>query len=141
MRNGGIASTYYHLSKGLASNGHEVHVLFLKGPVVQDETPEHWVEHFASFGVTLHYLQVPARKIWSAATEWQGRFSAAYHWLRDQPDFDVVHTSEWRGGLVYALAKRLGLAFDKTLFLVKTSSPHIWNRHYQMQPINRHGLV
>lgn len=56
VRNGGIASTYYHLAKGLALQGHEVHVLFLKGPVVQDETPEHWVRHFADFGVTLHYL-------------------------------------------------------------------------------------
>lgn len=47
VRNGGIASTYHHLAKGLAAQEHEVHVLFLKGPVVQDETPEHWVETYA----------------------------------------------------------------------------------------------
>lgn len=142
VRNGGIASTYYHLAKGLAANGHEVHVLFLKGPVVQDETPEHWVEHFAGFGVTLHYLQFPERLCWGASTNWQERYAGAYHWLRDREPFDVVHTSEWRGGMIYALmAKRLGLAFPETLFLVKTSSPHIWNRHYQMQPIERHELV
>ncbi|MGR3484435.1 MAG: glycosyltransferase [Paracoccaceae bacterium] len=142
VRNGGIASTYYHLSKGLAAAGHEVHVLFLKGAVVQDETPQHWVDHFAEFGVTLHYLEFPARPCWGAAVEWQERFVAAYHWLRDRPAFDVVHTSEWRGGMTYALmAKRLGLAFAETLFLVKTSSPHIWNRHYQMQPIERRELV
>ena len=29
VRNGGIASTYYHLAKGLAAQGHEVHVLLL----------------------------------------------------------------------------------------------------------------
>ncbi len=53
-----------------------------------------------------------------------------------------MHTSEWRGGLVYALmAKRLGLAFRDTLFLVKTSSPYIWNRHYQMQPVIHPDLV
>ncbi len=38
-----------------------MHVLFLKGPVVQDETPEHWVDHYASFGVQLHYLEMPDR--------------------------------------------------------------------------------
>ncbi|WP_019294677.1 MULTISPECIES: glycosyltransferase family 4 protein [unclassified Leisingera] len=142
VRNGGIASTYYHLSKGLAAHGHEVHVLFLKGPVVQDETPEHWVEHFAAFGVTLHYLDIPSDSAWSSAPNWQPRYAAAYQWLRDQERFDVVHTSEWRGGMFYALmAKRLGLAFQDTLFLVKTSSPHIWNRHYQMQPIERRDLV
>lgn len=142
VRNGGIASTYYHLAKGLAARGHEVHVLFLKGPVVQDETPQHWVEHFRSFGVTLHYLDIPEGPMWGASPFWQARYLAAYEWLRDRPAFDVVHTSEWRGGMIYALmAKRLGLAFAETLFLVKTSSPHIWNRHYQMQPIQKADLV
>lgn len=142
VRNGGIASTYYHLAKGLAAEGHEVHVLFLKGPVVQDETPEHWVEHYAAFGVDLHYLEVPQTPVWGAATNWQRRYAGAYAWLRDQEPFDVVHTSEWRGGLVYALmAKRLGLAFRDTLFLVKTSSPYIWNRHYQMQPVTHTDLL
>lgn len=142
VRNGGIASTYYHLAKGLAAQGHEVHVLFLKGPVVQDETPEHWVERYAEFGVTLHYLQVSEMGLWCASPNWQRRYASAYEWLRDQEPFDVVHTSEWRGGLVYALmAKRLGLAFRETLFLVKTSSPHIWNRHYQMLPITDTNLV
>jgi len=142
VRNGGIASTYYHLAKGLAAQGHEVHVLFLKGPVVQDETPEHWVDRYAEFGVTLHYLQESETPLWCASPHWQRRWAAAYEWLRDQAPFDVVHTSEWRGGLVYALmAKRLGLAFRDTLFLVKSSSPHIWNRHYQMLPITDVNLV
>ncbi|MDW4500065.1 glycosyltransferase family 4 protein [Sulfitobacter sp. D35] len=142
VRNGGIASTYYHLAKGLASRGHEVHVLYLKGPVVENETPDHWVAHFAEIGVTLHYLDIPAAPIWGPSQHWQPRYLAAYQWLRDQPAFDIVHTSEWRGGMVYALmAKSLGLAFDETLFIVKTSSPHIWNRHYQMQPIERVDLV
>jgi glycosyltransferase involved in cell wall biosynthesis len=142
VRNGGIASTYYHLAKGLAAQGHEVHVLFLKGRVVQDETPEHWVERYAEFGVTLHYLDLSDISVWGASASWQRRYAGAYDWLRDQEPFDVVHTSEWRGGLVYALmAKRLGLAFRDTLFLVKTSSPHIWNRHYQMLPITDPELL
>src|SRR5829696_6601890 len=77
VRNGGIASTYYHLAKGLAEHGHEVHVLFLKGPVVQDETPEHWVEHYASFGVQLHYLDMPTVPVWGPAATWQRRYAAA----------------------------------------------------------------
>lgn len=142
VRNGGIASTYYHLAKGLAAHGHEVHVLFLKGPVVQDETPEYWVSEYAKFGVALHYLEGSVAPLWGAAATWQRRYVNAYEWLRDQAPFDVVHTSEWRGGLVYALmAKRLGQAFRDTLFLVKTSSPYIWNRHYQMQPITQPDLV
>lgn len=138
VRNGGIASTYYHLAKGLAARGHEVEVLLLKGPYVQDETPGHWVEHFAAFGVTLHYLDVAPDDGRGGSAHWRTVYRAAYRWLKEQPAFNVVHTSEWRGGLIYALmAKRMGLAFRETLFVVKTSSPHIWNRHYQMQPITR----
>lgn len=142
VRNGGIASTYHHLAKGLAAHGHEVHVLLLKGRVVQDETPEHWVQAYADVGVSLHYLEESSATPWAAADRWQRRYAAAYDWLRDQAPFDVVHTSEWRGGLHYVLmAKRLGLAFRDTLFVVKTSSPYIWNRHYQMQPITQVDLV
>src|SRR3546814_4786383 len=56
VRNGGIASTYYHLAKGLAAQGHEVHVLFLKGPVVQDETPEHWVQKYAAEAANIAFV-------------------------------------------------------------------------------------
>lgn len=142
VRNGGIGSTYYHLAKGLAAAGHSVEVLFLKGPVVQDETPEYWQEHFASFGVALHYLDFPQTADAHDVTSWQVRYAAAYRWLRDRPPYQVIHTSEWRGGMLYALmAKRMGLAFQDTLFVVKTSSPHIWNRHYQMQPITGSDLL
>ncbi|WP_444902429.1 glycosyltransferase family 4 protein [Microbulbifer sp. SSSA007] len=142
VRNGGIASTYYHLAKGLAAHGHEVHVLYLKGEKVENETPEHWIEHFSSFGVSLHYLAHAEETIIGPSQNWQRRYSAAYRWLAEQDRFHVVHTSEWRGGLIYALmAKKLGLAFQETLFIVKTSSPHLWNRHYQMQPISKRELL
>ncbi len=142
VRNGGIASTYYHLARGLAARGHEVHVLYLKGRKVENKTPEHWIEHFASFGIVLHYLELDEKPIWGPAVAWQNRYASAYRWLREQQPFDVVHTSEWRGGLIYVLmAKRLGLAFQDTIFIVKTSSPHIWNRHYQMQPIQKEDLI
>ncbi|SFT91167.1 Glycosyltransferase involved in cell wall bisynthesis [Pseudovibrio denitrificans] len=142
VRNGGIASTYYHLAKGLAARGHEVHVLYLKGARVENETPQHWIKHFAEFGVTLHYLHHTSKTIIGPSHNWQGRYDAAYNWLKTQKKFDVIHTSEWRGGLIYALmAKKLGLAFQETLFIVKTSSPHLWNRHYQMQPIAKRDLL
>lgn len=140
VRNGGIASTYYHLARGLAAQGHEVTIVLLKGPKVQQHTPEYWIEHYAEFAVKLVYLDWPNEPFVHVSHPWQGRCLAFYNWLKGY-DFDVVHTSEWRGGAYYALAaKRLGLAFQRTLFLVKASSPFIWNRHYQMQPIEMHNL-
>lgn len=142
VRNGGIASTYYHLARGLVMQGHEVSVLYLKGEVVENETPEHWVRHFSRFGIQFHYLPMDADGLTCVSLFWQRRYFGFYRWLIGQKRYDVVHTSEWRGGAYYVLMmKKLQLAFQDTIFLVKTSSPHIWNRHYQMQPIRKQDLL
>lgn len=142
VRNGGIASTYFHLARGLAAQGHDVTVLYLRGAVVENESPEHWVDQYRQYGIDLVYLPNIEGKMAAASRKWQGRWIAFYRWLRDNDRFDVVHSSEWRGGAFYCLqAKQMGLAFHNTLFITKTSSPHIWNRHYQMQPIKKLDLV
>ena len=62
-----------------------------------------------------------------------------YRWLLDNP-MDVVHVSEWRGSAFMCLtAKRQGIAFADTLFIVKTSSPWLWNRMYGSFAIDRPG--
>lgn len=143
VANGGIATTYFDLARFLAERGHEVTVLYLKGRVCQNETIEHWVARFAELGVTLVPLPDAEEDIETVAPEWQNRAYRAWLWLRDRrPAFDVIHTSEWRGGAYYALlAKRQGLAFADTLFVVKTSSPHLWNRHYQMRFLEKQALL
>ncbi|MGP1351686.1 MAG: glycosyltransferase family 4 protein [Parasphingopyxis sp.] len=142
VRNGGIASTYYHLARGLAAEGHDVTVCYLKGREVENETADHWVDFYAGFGITFVPLPDLGEPLAGASAKWQSRWLAFYRWLRDSERFDVVHSSEWRGGAFYALqAKRLGLAFQDTLFVTKTSSPYIWNRHYQMQPIDNVDLL
>jgi glycosyltransferase involved in cell wall biosynthesis len=141
-RNGGIASTYYHLARGLARQGHRVTVVYLKGRKVESETPEHWTKEFKTYGIDLLFLEEYGAPVLAAAERWQRRYLAFYNWLKANDRFDIVHTSEWRGGAFYCLqAKRLGLQFLDTLFIVKTSSPHIWNRHYQMQPIDEPDLL
>ena len=132
VRNGGISSTYMYLAKMLAKAGHDVSVLYLKGNRCEDHTIQYWIDWYARDNVKLVPLPLGDSSVLGGS--WQTKHYAAYQWLKDQPDFDVVHTSEWRGGCYYALlAKRQGIAFQNTVFLVKTSSPHVWNRHYQMQ--------
>jgi glycosyltransferase involved in cell wall biosynthesis len=142
VRNGGIASTYYHLARGLARQGHKVTVLYLKGHKVENETPEHWIEHYANFGIEMVFLDFVGQQLVASSERWQRTYYSFYQWLTNNDRFDVIHTSEWRGGAFYCLqAKRLGLAFQDTFFIVKTSSPHIWNRHYQMQPIDEPDMM
>lgn len=142
VRNGGIASTYYHLARGLAAQGHSVTVLYLKGRQVDNATPEHWIAHFAEFGIELVYLDIGEERIAGASAFWLSRWLAFYRWLKANDRFQIVHSSEWRGGAYFCLAaKRMGLSFADTLFVVKTSSPYLWNRHYLMQPIDDRDLL
>ena len=136
VRNGGIASTYYHLARVLSDSGHSVTVLYLKGQVCENQTIEHWIEFYGCLDVRFVPLPAGSFDLICSSPRWQRQMYQLHAWLKDEEPYDVVHTSEWRGGAYYALlAKRLGLAFERTLFLVKTSSPWIWNRHYRMLPL------
>ena len=142
VRNGGIASTYYHLARMLVELGHSVTVLYLKGERNSDNSVQQWVDWYSGMGIEFVALPFESMPLRGFSVFWQQRYYAFYRWLAAQQPFDVVHTSEWRGGAMYALgAKRLGLDFEDTLFLVKASSPHIWNRHYQMRTIESDGML
>jgi glycosyltransferase involved in cell wall biosynthesis len=142
VQNGGIASTYYQLARMLVDLGNEVTILYIKGNDVEEHNAQYWVEWYAKQNIKFVPLQYCDDPKLCFSDVWQKRYYAFYNWLKIQNNFDVVHTSEWRGGAFYALAaKRLGLAFENTLFLVKTSSPHIWNRHYQMRMIESNDLL
>ena len=133
VRNGGIASTYYHLARTLANDGHQVTVLYLKGRKCENETVEHWVAFYRGLGVRFVPLPAEPVELVCPSPRWQRQMYEFLQWLKGEEPYDIVHASEWRGGVYYALlAKRLGLAFEHTLFVVKTSSPWIWNRHYRM---------
>ena len=139
IRNGGIGTTYAALAELLAQLDHDSTILYLRGAEVETGDLEQWVEHYAAKGV--RFVPVP-----DYATQ-EGFSSHADRWLRspynmmrylqDNP-MDVVHVSEWRGcGYFSLLAKRQGIAFANTLFVVKTSSPWMWNRLYGAEPVEK----
>ena len=139
VRNGGIGSTYANLSLMLAEQGFSVTVLYLRGQQVETATIEHWVAHYAARGVRL--VPAPdyarAERFASNADRWLRVPYNMMRWLIDNP-MDVVHVSEWRGtGYLSLLAKRQGWAFEKTLFVVKMSSPWMWNRLYGGHMLDR----
>ncbi|WP_170138513.1 glycosyltransferase [Rhodobium orientis] len=129
VRNGGIGTAYWHLARFLVSHGHKVTILFTLGRVSEDKTFDHWVkvyrkEHDVEL-VALPESDPPAAA--GRLSQVLERSRRTYEWLKEQ-SFDIVHTTEFGGKCYYALlAKHLGLAFDKTLFIVKTSSPMLWN--------------
>ncbi len=141
VRNGGIGTTYAALATMLATHGHDVTILYLKGEEVENETISHWIDFYAGIGVKFvpvaNYAQ--SENIITTADQWMRPIYDMYRWLLDNP-MDVVHVSEWRGsGFMCLTAKRQGIAFADTLFIVKTSSPWLWNRLYGSYSIDRLG--
>lgn len=139
VRNGGIGTTYAALALLLADAGFDVTVLYLRGQLSEVETIEHWISYYAARAVTL--VPVPdyaaAANLVTNADRWLRGPYNMMRYLIDHP-MDVVHVSEWRGsGYLCQLAKRQGIAFADTLFVVKTSSPWLWNRLYGAHPLDK----
>jgi len=139
VRNGGIGNTYASLALMLAEAGFDVTALYLRGQMCETHDMDHWVADYAAKGVKL--VPVPdyaaQEGLQTGADRWLHAPYNMMRWLIDHP-MDVVHVSEWRGSsFLCLLAKRQGLAFANTLFLVKTSSPWMWNRLYGAHQIEK----
>ncbi len=139
VRNGGIGTTYAHLAELLVQLGHDCTILYLKGAEVETGDLDHWVAHYAEKGV--RFVPVPdyagREGFRSHADRWLRSPYNMMRYLQDHP-MDVVHVSEWRGCGYFSLAaKRQGIAFADTLFVVKTSSPWMWNRLYGAEPVEK----
>jgi GT2 family glycosyltransferase/glycosyltransferase involved in cell wall biosynthesis len=135
-RASGLAVEYRKLAEVLSDAGHAVTVLYMRGRNCEQDAIGQWVAHYAAAGITLVPLppaDVPAAPGIVASALVRSR--AAYEWLKQQ-DFDLVHGAPARGALFVALtAKRLGLAFEKTLFAVEAWPPTIWALQVDGEPI------
>ncbi|MEM8845387.1 MAG: glycogen/starch synthase, partial [Pseudomonadota bacterium] len=81
VRNGGIASTYYHLARGLVAQGHQVTIILLWGAKVQQYTTEYWQKHYADLGIDLQYLPWVDEPFDHVSHPWQGRCVSFCQWL------------------------------------------------------------
>jgi glycosyltransferase involved in cell wall biosynthesis/GT2 family glycosyltransferase len=127
-RNAGIGTAYTSLAEALRRAGHEVTILYLLGSYCIDGNIVDWAEHYEKAkGIRLIALPLePTPRIHAA---WASSVSYhAYNWLRDHAtDFDIVHFPECQGlGFYSLLAKRQGLAFRNTMFVVSTHGPTFW---------------
>ena len=137
IRNGGIGTTYTHLSRLLAQAGHQVVIAYLRGAYCQNHSIDYWIRWYKDFGVTFVPVDPDQVKLKGTAPRWVRPMYALYRYLKSEP-FDLVHVSEWRGSAFLSLlAKKQGLAFGKTVFCVKASSPWLWNREHGYQTIDR----
>jgi glycosyltransferase involved in cell wall biosynthesis/GT2 family glycosyltransferase len=140
IRNGGIGTTYTHLSFLLADAGHDVTIFYPRGRHSETNTIDYWVGWYRERGVRFVPLDLP-NDFETPAARWLRPMLALYDALKAE-HFDMVHVSEWRG-LAYLslLAKKQGLHFQNTLFCTKSSSPYLWNREFMLEPISDTGQL
>ncbi len=129
VRNGGIGTLFRNLAFALVDHGHDVTLLFTQGVHSEDRDIDHWVDWYASKGVTFVPLPIAEARLSSGPLTMSGRVSyRVLEYFKTAPAFDVVHAPEFAGVLYYSLlAKKCGLAFDSTTFVVGTHSCGWWN--------------
>src|SRR5215208_6955575 len=125
FRNGGIGTAYTHMAHLLAALGHDVTVYYSFAPDRDEADLDRWTEHYAARGIRFvagEPAQPPSSGGPNARVVKVAR--QVYEWLKQEQDFDVVHVPEYRGDGYFALlAKKLGLAFADTVFVVRASGP------------------
>ena len=126
--NAGIGTAYTSLADALKRAGYDVTILFLLGCHPTDGNMIDWVDYYRTEkGMKLIPLPMAHEPRIHAA--WAS--SVSYHtyaWLKEhQHDFDIIHFPECQGlGFYTLLAKRQGLAFGGTTFVVSAHGPTFW---------------
>jgi glycosyltransferase involved in cell wall biosynthesis/GT2 family glycosyltransferase len=127
-RNAGIGSAYASLAAALKRAGHEVTILFLLGCHPTDGNIIDWIDFYHTER-GLRLIPLPMAHHPRIHASWAS--SVSYHtyvWLKEhQNEFDIVHFPECQGLAFYSLlAKRQGLAFAATTFVITTHGPTLW---------------
>jgi glycosyltransferase involved in cell wall biosynthesis len=141
INNGGIGTAYYYAANELARMGHRVSVLYTLNRYTEKKNIDHWIRDYKGRDVTLIPCPDPDVPVFPGIHGMVASIPySAYEWLkRHEDEFDIVHGSEWCANLFYCLlAKKLGMRFRNLQFVVKTSSPHIWARIGNNDPINQY---
>ncbi len=136
VKNGGIGTAYYYAARSLAQHGFDVTILFTIQSCV-DRTLEYWKEYYAKYGVNFVVVDEPEIPLARGLINDSMRLNyRVLEWLKKHDYFDFIHASEWNANVFYCLqAKRMGLHFQKTQFVIKCSSPTLWNHIGNAEPI------
>jgi glycosyltransferase involved in cell wall biosynthesis len=119
---GGVGAATAFLAIALARMGHDVGVLYIKEELPRPMDDE-WARHYADAGVTIRHVPEPPVPVAPARFT---RLRAVELALRADPP-DVVIAHEYGGPASFALRlRRLGLAFDGTLFVTYCHGTSPW---------------
>jgi glycosyltransferase involved in cell wall biosynthesis len=143
IRNGGIGTHFWLMSRLLAKRGWDVHVLFC-GDVDDEEAMASMPARMAAEGVSFAWLEELPAPAWKGIPIYADSMHnlilsqsalEALERLHAEHSFDVIEFQDWRAlGFRSAQAKRSGLAFDDVALAVKLHSTTDWQRRGNLAP-------
>jgi len=128
FKNGGVGTAMTGLAEMLAADGLPVTVLYTGAIWSPDVQLGSWKKHYAARGIELVAPSLDEMKSIAGPLRECGFGSpwVVYSYLREH-GFDVVHFNDCCGeGSLALAAKKLGLAFGDSLFVVALHSPSRW---------------
>lgn len=122
--NGGVGTSCRHLAELLANDGYDVHLIFATSAPI----PKKWLQFYEKRKVKLMGLPEANFEL-QAGSHWTRMSYEIYEFLRVS-DYPLVIFPDM-GGLGYfsQMAKKSGLAFHQTNFLIKFLGPLTWSKH------------
>lgn len=137
IRNGGIGTHFWLMSRLLAKRGWDVHVLFC-GEVDDEDAMAAMPARMAAEGVTFTWLEELPPPVWKDIPSYVDKMHnlflsqsalEALEMLHAKHSFDIIEFPDWRAlGFRSAQAKRSGLAFEDVALAVKLHSTTDWQR-------------
>ncbi len=138
IRNGGIGTHFWLMSRLLAKRGWDVHVLFC-GEVDDEQAMAAMPGRMATEGINFMWLRDLHEPSWIGIQSHVDGMDGLYlsQWamealeaLHAEHHFDMIEFPDWRAlGFRSVQAKHLRLAFDDVALAVKLHSTSEWQRH------------
>jgi len=134
VRNGGIGTHFYLMSKVLASHGWQVTILLCGNVDRPDQVPL-VQQHFVKEGIRLVWIKgsdQPSITRFGDEEPMIHLSQMAFEWLAEQEKichFHIIEFQDWGAlGFRSIQAKRSGIGFCRSLLAVKLHSPSQWQR-------------
>ncbi len=137
-KSSGDGSPYYHAANELSSKGHDVTLLHSMERYSTHKELDLLIEQYRNKNIKFIPCPdpevAPTPGVMGECCSIQYR---VYEWLKKhEDDFDVVHGSECGANLYFCLlAKETGFRFTHLNFVIKASSPLLWNKLGNNDPI------
>ncbi|EGG21581.1 IPT/TIG domain-containing protein [Cavenderia fasciculata] len=122
----GIGTLYSILADYLVSLGHQVTVIYTRDETTEKMSFYEWKQHL-KLNRKIELVNLPPLSVPITNTPHIRKSYQVYHYLKNNPPFDVVHLHDFEGLGYYSLAaKKSGLFFSETKFITGIHGPSAW---------------